>query len=111
MGTGFALVCYFGVNGQTAIGVPVPKLSLVKCYQSNSVFFSFLPFFVHYPVCVLGGDHCFVCSGSLFFCVGPEFCSGTASALPMCHFDFYAKASLCRITGSVTSFYSAGVKI
>lgn len=108
MGTGFVLVCYFGVNGQIAVGVPVSKMSLVKCYQSNSVFFSFLFFFVHVLVCVLGGDHC---SSSLFFCEGPEFCGGTASALPMCHFDFYAKASLCGITGSVTSFYSAGVKI
>lgn len=44
MGTGFALACWFGVKGQTAIQVPVSKVSLVKCYQTTSVFF-FLSFF------------------------------------------------------------------
>lgn len=42
MGTDFALVCWFGVNGQTAILVPITKMSLVKCSQSTSVFSFFL---------------------------------------------------------------------
>lgn len=62
-------------------------------------------------VCVCWGwDYCLVCSSCLVLCESPDFCGVTGSALPACHFDFYAQASLCS-TGSVISFYSASVKI
>lgn len=54
MGTKFALVCWFDVNVLTAIQVPVSKMSLMKCYQSTSVFFFFLSFSMG-CVCVWGG--------------------------------------------------------
>lgn len=95
MGTVFAVLCWFGVNVQTVLQVPISKISLVKCYQHTSVSFFLSSSFMLGWVCMCvsvcwGWDYCLVCSSCLGLCKHPDFCGVTGSAFPICHSGFYA---------------------